>query len=57
MINPGALSCGLNGGAPVISSYKSPFKFTGELKYVTVDLSGDLIEDTEAQLKAAMARQ
>ena len=35
----------------------SPFKFTGTLHSVTVDVSGELIHDPEAELRAHMARQ
>ena len=37
--------------------YKTPFRFNGTLHTVTVDLSGELIHDPEAELKAHMARQ
>jgi len=33
------------------------FAFTGSIKRVTLDLSGELIPDTEADMKIAMARQ
>jgi arylsulfatase A-like enzyme len=55
--NPGVLSCGANPGSPVTSDYPSPFKFTGTLLKVTIDVSGDLIQDPEAELRAHMARQ
>ena len=52
---------GRNAGSSITKSYSSPFEFTGTIDQVTVDLSGDLIADTEeekhAQAKAAMARQ
>jgi hypothetical protein len=35
----------------------SPFRFTGTLHSVTVDVSGELITDPEAEVRAAMARQ
>jgi arylsulfatase len=57
ILNPGALSCGANPGSPVTPDYTSPFKFTGTLHTVTVDVSGELIEDPEAELRAHMARQ
>jgi arylsulfatase A-like enzyme len=57
VLNPGALTCGANPGSPVTDDYASPFKFTGDLHSVTVDVSGDLIEDPEAELRAHMARQ
>ena len=37
--------------------YPSPFKFTGRLEKVVVDVSGDLIVDSEAELRMHMARQ
>jgi arylsulfatase len=41
----------------VTPDYSSPYKFTGTLHTVTVDVSGELIIDTESELRAAMARQ
>jgi hypothetical protein len=57
VLNPGALTCGANPGSPVTDDYTSPFKFTGVLHTVTVDVSGELIHDPEAELRAHMARQ
>ena len=57
VINPGALTCGANPGSPVTPDYRVPFRFTGTLHKVTVDVSGELITDTESELRAAMARQ
>jgi len=57
MLNPGALTCGANPGSPVTPDYRSPFRFTGTLHSVTVDVSGDLVTDTESEVRAAMARQ
>ena len=51
------LACGANPGLPVTPEYPSPFKFTGKIYGVTVDVSGDLIRDTEAELSVVMARQ
>jgi arylsulfatase A-like enzyme len=56
-INPGALTCGANPGSPVAPDYSSPFRFTGTLHSVTVDVSGDLIHDSESEMRMAMARQ
>jgi len=53
----GSLTCGADPGSPVTSAYQPPFRFTGTLHGVTVDVSGDLIKDTEATLRVAMARQ
>jgi hypothetical protein len=56
-INPGALSCSANPGSPVTPDYSSPFRFTGTLHSVTVDVSGELIDDSESEMRMAMARQ
>ena len=55
--NPGGLTCGANPGSPVSPDYKAPFRFTGKLHTITVDLTGDLIKDSEAEMRIAMARQ
>ncbi len=55
--NPGGLTCGVNPGSPVTADYQAPFPFTGTLHTVAVDLSGDLITDTDAEIRMAMARQ
>ena len=56
-IFPGGVTCGANPGLPVAPEYPSPFKFTGKIYSVTVDVSGELIKDTEAELRMVMARQ
>ncbi len=53
----GGIVCGADTGSPVTSAYEPPFLFTGTLHSVTVDVSGDLIRDAEAELRAVMARQ
>jgi arylsulfatase len=40
-----------------VPEYRSPFTFTGKIYSVTVDVSGDLIKDDEAELRLVMARQ
>ena len=55
--NPGALTCGANPGSPVTPDYDGPFTFTGTLHSVTIDVSGELIHDPEAEIRAVMARQ
>jgi arylsulfatase len=57
MFNPGALTCGANPGSPVTPAYEGPFAFTGTLHSVTLDVSGELILDPEAELRAHLARQ
>jgi arylsulfatase len=51
------LSCGRDEGSPVTSAYAPPFAFSGTLEKVVVDVSGDLIEDKAAQMRAVMAHQ
>ncbi len=52
------LSCGYDACAPVLyGQYSPPFRFTGTIHEVTIDLSGDLIEDDEARLARLMAIQ
>lgn len=53
----GGIACGEDPGAPVIPDYQPPFAFTGKLHRVTVDVSGEVIRDTEAEMRVAMARQ
>jgi arylsulfatase len=38
-------------------SYKPPFRFTGTIKRVSYDLSGNAIQDAEAEMRRAMAKQ
>jgi arylsulfatase A-like enzyme len=57
LFNPGALTCGANPGSPVTPDYEGPFSFTGTLHGVTLDVSGDLIHDPEAELRVHLARQ
>jgi hypothetical protein len=55
------INIGRNSGSSVSKLYGPPFEFTGKVVEVTIDLSGDLIPDTEeekhARAKVAMARQ
>jgi hypothetical protein len=52
------LTCGYDGGEPAApEEYSGAFPFTGTIKRVTMDLSGELIPDSEAELKIAMSRQ
>ncbi len=53
----GGIVVGGDPGAPVSPDYEAPFRYTGELFNVTVDLSGDLIEDDEAGFRRLLARQ
>ena len=51
------INCGADVGAPVTPKYKPPFPFTGKIHKVTVDVSGKLIKDEEAELRRHLARQ
>ena len=53
----GGLNCGRHPGAAITNRYKPPFEFAGTISQVTVDVSGKLIKDTEAEIRAVMARQ
>jgi arylsulfatase len=52
-----AYVCGADIGAPVTPNYKPPFPFTGTIHAVTIDVSGDLIEDEDATVRMVLARQ
>jgi hypothetical protein len=56
-LNPGGLTCGANPGSPVTTDYPARFAFTGTLYTVTVDVSGDLIRDSDSEVRMAMSRQ
>ena len=52
------LTCGRDaGGRGAPEDYQDDFAFTGTLKRVTFDLSGELIVDSDTDMKVAMARQ
>lgn len=52
------MTCGYDGGDSVApEEYNTAFPFTGTIARVTLDLSGELLADSEADLKIAMARQ
>ncbi|MEZ4598960.1 MAG: arylsulfatase [Syntrophotaleaceae bacterium] len=48
---------GADTGAPVMTDYQPPFAFTGTVKKALVDVSGEPIEDKEAQMRMYLARQ
>jgi hypothetical protein len=51
------VSIGTDAGSPVMTDYKPPFTFTGVVKKVLVDVSGEPIEDMEAKMRMYLARQ
>ena len=38
-------------------SYQAPFRFTGKINQVVIDVSGEVIQDDEAELKRLMTQQ
>ncbi len=59
-IGLGAGICvGSDPGSPVMTSdeYKSPFAFTGTIKKVLLDVTGEAVEDQEAKMRMYLARQ
>ena len=55
-MSPG-VAVGAAPGSPVTDKYEAPFAYTGKLAHVTIDVSGKLIHDTEAEMRAIMVRQ
>jgi arylsulfatase len=55
----GGVSVGADSGSPVMlnEEYKPPFAFTGAIRRAQVDVSGELVEDKEAQIRMYLARQ
>jgi arylsulfatase len=53
----GGITIGADPGAPVVPFYQPPFEFTGTIHSVTFDVSGDVIQDSEAEMRVIMARQ
>ncbi len=52
------VTCGYDSADPAApEEYSDAFRFTGTIKRVTIDLSGELIPDREADMKIAMGRQ
>ena len=51
------VSIGQDAGAPVTDEYRPPFPFTGTLRRVVYDISGERVVDHEAEIRIALARQ
>jgi hypothetical protein len=51
------LCCGYDSGLPVTPDYEAPFRFTGRIDQVVVELDDAPAADAEAQLRAAMTDQ
>jgi arylsulfatase A-like enzyme len=53
----GAMLIGADTGAAVTPNYEAPFRFTGGIRRVIVDVSGEQVEDYEAQMKIVLSKQ
>ena len=53
----GAMLVGADTGSSVTPDYEPPFRFHGKIHRVIVDVSGQHVEDCEAQMKIALAKQ
>jgi arylsulfatase len=53
----GGLVIGRETGFPISTRFGTPSRFTGKIKDVVVDVSGDLIIDKESEMRTVMARQ
>ncbi len=51
------LCCGYDSGIPVTDDYRSPFRFSGTIKRIVVELDGAVRDDPDAQLRAAFTTQ
>jgi hypothetical protein len=51
----GRFVCGADAGSPVWDKHEPPFTFTGRIYGVTVDVSGDLIKDADAEVRMLLA--
>ena len=53
----GAMLVGADVGAAITPEYTPPFRFTGTIRRVVVDVSGEHVIDLEAEMKMALAKQ
>jgi arylsulfatase len=51
------MSCGYDFGEAVTRDYQPPFRFTGTIHQVTLDVSGELIKDEESEVRRIMSLQ
>jgi arylsulfatase len=56
-ITGGGITCGWEQGPSVGPGYTAPFRFTGTLHRVVVDVSGEPYRDPEAEFEAIMSEQ
>ena len=48
------LCCGYDSGLPVTDDYQAPFRFTGKIHCVVVDIGEGAAPDRAGQLRAAL---
>ncbi len=53
----GAMLVGADTGSAVAPEYTAPFRFSHQIHRVIVDVSGEHVEDYEAEMKIALAKQ
>jgi hypothetical protein len=51
------LCCGYDSGLPVTDAYRAPFRFTGRIRRVVVEVDGPARLDPEAEARAVMKEQ
>jgi arylsulfatase A-like enzyme len=51
------VAVGCDPGSPTMPDYQPPFAFTGQVRKALVDVTGDSVEDLEAQMRMYLARQ
>ena len=51
------VSVGADPGSPIMPDYQPPFAFTGQIRKVLVDVTGEAVEDLEAKMPMYLARQ
>src|SRR5262249_15735444 len=51
------LCCGYDSGLPVTEDYRAPFRFTGRIARVVVEVDGAEALDAEAEARSAMIEQ
>ncbi len=56
-ITDAGLSCGYDFAMPVVDDYRAPFRFTGRLHRVVVDVDGEPFVDAEAEADLALRAQ
>jgi arylsulfatase A-like enzyme len=56
-VSGAGLTCGLSGGLPVTEDYEPPFRFTGRIRRVVVDVDGAAFADAQAEAAIAVRTQ